>query len=161
VQFFLRLLVSNLRSVALTVLELLAFNAQNGLIEQSAAHRQTDRYRVRAYLMTTVSPPRSLGGENKKLHLLTFADCVEKVTSMVSDWCVGGRCIFSLRQQLCWACLRRHGDAVSRHKSVEVYITHAIAAQQRCNDQFVITDYWNDCWQRLKILAVTFSKIYD
>jgi len=34
--------VSNLKSVALTVSELLAFNAKSGLIDRSAAHRHTE-----------------------------------------------------------------------------------------------------------------------
>jgi len=53
------LYLSNLKSVALTVLELLAFNAQTGLIERSAAH--THRHVERSDVPVGL-PPAPIGG---------------------------------------------------------------------------------------------------
>jgi len=56
----LKIRTPNLKSAALTVLELLAFNAQTGLIDRSAAHRHTHIER-KWYLCHSL---HSLGGDN-------------------------------------------------------------------------------------------------
>ena len=57
--------VSNLKSVALTVLELLAFNSHDRPLRahtHTHTHRQTDKHKRTHYLRHSL---RSLGGDNK------------------------------------------------------------------------------------------------